>query len=104
MEDHDFAMDDFSPNFPYDIILDLIWHLICRILSLEERKKLFLIFYLISKTWKNLVNYSQGWAHCRFHLLELQFQKQKLLEDLHREPQLKVHEPKSFGNSNDSDG
>jgi hypothetical protein len=36
MESHDFAMGDFSPNLPNDIILDLIWHLICGILSLED--------------------------------------------------------------------
>lgn len=55
---------------------------------------------IISKAWKDLVDGSQDWAHSKFHLLELQFQEQRL-EELHKEQKLEKH---GLESCNTSDG
>jgi len=41
---------------------------------------LFFMLCCTNKTWKNLVDGSEEWAHCRFYLLELRSQEEILLE------------------------
>jgi hypothetical protein len=44
---------------------------------------LFFMLHCINKTWKNLVDGGEEWAHCRFYLLELRSQEERMLE-LHK--------------------
>jgi len=73
VEGHEFVMGEFSPNLLINIILHHIWPKVCAIPSWPNQMLLCFTLCIINKSWKDLVDGSQDWAHYKFHLLELQF-------------------------------
>jgi hypothetical protein len=91
-------MGDFFAILSNYIIINNIW--ICKSTS---NALIFLMLHCTNKAWKNSVDGSKEWAHCRFCLFKFWSQEERMFE-LHKLLKKQECNPKSCSNWDECNG